>query len=256
MANKRYIFSLVGVNIEKTEEKYGISNTTATGNDSVAPENTTKIDDLDNIKQTPDIISFLDESKRLRKCTVSMIDHKGICLKGTCKYKCFWDKNYLPTNISPLACPIRYISNRGIKTYPSEISKDTYRISEQITRQRTRELVERKDPRITIERNNYYETDGIFCSFNCMFAFIEDPENKSNPLYRNSRMLALEMYKDIYGDSVDEIMLAPHWRNLSEFGGTMTIEKFRDTFNKVEYVDQGMINCVSIGRLYEARIKF
>jgi hypothetical protein len=257
--NKRYVFSLLGVNINKVDQKYGIAPSISLTEDEF-PTNTTKIDDLDIIKRTPEIISFLDESKRLRKCTISMVDYntnKDIA-EGSVKrkYKCFWDRDYIPDTIRPIGCPIKYIPNRATKTYHSEISKEKYTISENITRGKTKILEKKKDPRISIEKKDYYLTDGIFCSFNCCMAFIQDPENKRNPLYRHSESLLLQMYSDLNPDEeVVEINPAASWRTLIEFGGHLTIEKLRESFNKVSYVDHGII-CVPIGKLYEDQLKF
>lgn len=258
MANKRkrtrrYVFSLVGVNIEKVDQKYGIGSSTFTDEDPV-PENTTKIVDLDIAKRTPEVVSFLDESKRLRDCTVSMIDFNFGKDVKKCGYKCFWDRNVIPDSIQVIGCPIKYVASRAIKTYHSEISKDKYSISECITEKRYEEIKNRKDKRLTLETNSYYETDGVFCSFNCVMAFIE--ANKFNPLYKSSETLALKMYEDLHGERVDEILPAPHWRTLKEHGGHLTIEQYRETFNKVEYVNHGIITYASLGRLFEDKLKF
>lgn len=256
---KRYVFSLLGVNINKVDQKYGIAHVPSLAEDDF-PTNTTKIDDLDIIKRTPEIVSFLDESKRLRKCTVSMVDFhtEKEFSEGTSKrkYKCFWDRDYIPSTVRPIGCPIKYVPNRATKSYHSEISKERYTITENVTKQKTKTLEQKKDPRFTVEKQDYYQTDGIFCSFNCCMAYIQAPENKHNPLYRHSESLLLKMYSDLNPEEdMVEIVPAPNWRTLIEFGGHLTIEKFRESFNKVNYVDHGII-CVSIGKLYEDQLKF
>lgn len=253
--SNRYVFSLVGVNIEKVDQKYGISTTTMIMTEDDIPENTTKIDDLDIAKRTPEIVSFLDESKRIRKCTVSMIDFKtGNTVGSQPRYKCYWDRNFIPNEYRPLGCPVKFVASKAIKSYHSEITKDRYTISERVTDLRKNDLNKRKDKRIALETNSYYETDGVFCSFNCMMAYID--EHKSDPLYRHSESLALKMYKDLHMEEINDILPAPHWRELREHGGIMTIDEFRGSFNKVEHVDHGLITCVSLGRLFEDRLKF
>jgi hypothetical protein len=256
----KYIFSLIGVNIEKIDQKYGIGISSNFTENNNIPKNSTKITDLDTIKKTPDIVSFLDESKRIHKCSISMIDYSSNEEISTKKYKCFWDKNFMPDGVQPIGCPIKYVASRAIKTYYSEISKDKYTISEQITDKRYNDLENRDDKRITLDKKDYYETDGIFCSFNCCMAYIDAPENKHNPLYRYSETLLLKMYNKLVSSdtkyNVPEILPAPHWRLLEEFGGHLTIEQFRETFNKVEYKDHGLITCKSIGKIYEDNIKF
>ncbi len=259
MSKKRYVFCLYGVNIERVDQKYGISPGVNQVDEEIIPTNTTKIDDLDIVKKTPEIVSFLDESKRLRKCFVSMINFqtgKEISNHNNkIRYKCFWDRNTLPDNIQPIGCPIKYVASRAVKSYQSEISKEKYTISEAITEKRQKELVNKKDKRFLMEKKAYYETDGIFCSFNCCMAYINDVENKHNPMYNNSETLLIKMYNELNSENVEEIIPAPHWRMLCEFGGTLTIEQYRETFNKIAYIDHGII-CVSIGRLFEDNLKF
>lgn len=254
--SKRYNFSLKGVNIDKIDQKYGITSTAVSCDDTI-PENTTKITDLEVIKKIPEVISFLDESKKIRKCTVSMIDFRSgsefFRKANKPSYNCFWDKNALPENCSPIGCPIKYIASRATKSYISEISKERYSITEPITEKRRKELGKRGDKRISIEKKDYYETDGIFCSFNCCLAFIQDPENKHNPLYRHSETLLLKMYMDFNGENPTSIIPAPSWRTLICFGGTLTIEKYRESFNKIQYISHGMY---SSGYLFEDKLKF
>ncbi len=258
----RYVFYLTGVNIEKVDHKYGIGSLKPLQDDGSVPENTTRIDDLDIIKKTPEVVSFLDESKKLRKCTVSMIDFRTDKeIEDGVAYKCFWDKNYIPENVQPIGCPIKYIANRVVKSYSSEISKEQYTITEPVTEKRSKQIISRNDKRLSINRMNYYETDGVFCSFNCCIAYINDPENKRSPMYRHSEALLLQMYNTFVDKNepihtTQEIMPAPHWRMLIEFGGTLSLEEFRDSFNKILYTDHGVISCRSMGRLYEDQIKF
>lgn len=251
---KRYIFSLFGVNINKVDQKYNIMSSV---DDEIIPVNTTKIDDLDISKKTPEILSFLDESKQLRKCAISMIDFQSDKKLDDMKtrYKCFWDRNYIPDNVRPIGCPIKYIPSKATKTYISEISKEKYSIRENVTKNKAIELEMKNDSRIKIDEENYYQTDGVFCSFNCCMAYIHSPENKNNPIYRYSEALLLKMYNSLNVDSAVEILPAPHWRTLVEFGGYLTIDQFRQSFNRVSYFDHGII-CVSIGRLFEDKIKF
>lgn len=248
---KKYVFILNGINIERVNQKYGIYS--LPNQDDVIPTNTTKINDLE-LSKKENIVSFLDESKKTRRCHVSMInfDNEKNLDEYHCehKYKCFWDKNYIPKDIKPIGCPIKYIPNKAIKTYNSEISKEKYTINENVTKNKSLAIAE--DPKITVEKRDYYYTDGIFCSFNCCMAYIQD--NKTNSFYKLSESLLLKIYNDINGDD-EEIIQAPHWRTLIEFGGHLTIEQFRESFNRVKYNDHG-IYFISIGNLFEDEIKF
>lgn len=243
----KYLFVLSGVNIEKTERKYGIESSNISMEDD-APQYTTAIDSLNIIKKAPETISFANESKQLCRCYLSTIDFDDFK-----KYHCYWDKHPLPIKIQPIGCPIRYIPNKVVKTYYSEISKDHYTIVENITKNKKKEIVTKGPSVFAMEDAGYYETDGIFCSFNCCLAWIL--ENAQNPLYRLSEQLLLKMYTEYTGtDTEFSIIPAGHWRLLEEYGGNQDIEKFRENFNKIHYTDKGTLSCQSIGRLYEDRM--
>lgn len=285
--NRRFLFSLTGIDIQKIDEKYGIEpvktqlidnplevyrerfNESQTGH-------ITKIDDLEVVKRSPDIFSFLNEAKTLVKCTVSMIDFqsgKVVGKKGNFPYSCFWDRNPIPSGTTPIGCPIRYVPSKVRKSYHSEISKELYSILEGVTPKKEvvllgtevskrggASLLKKGNISLSTQNNNYYETDGIFCSFNCCMAYILSVEIHTNPLYRFSENLLMKMYNDFYDnndrDSTPlEIIPAPHWRLLKEYGGTLTIGEFRETFNRICYVDHGLIFSGS-GVLFEDQIKF
>ena len=87
------------------------------------------------------------------------------------------------------------------------------------------------------------------------FALILD--NNNNSMYNMSKMLLLKIYNDIYPDINPFIEYAPHWRKLIVYGGDLTIEKFRNSFNKIEYKNHGTINprFKSLGVLFEEKLK-
>lgn len=250
-----YIFSLIGVNIEEIDKQFGIGFKDTLFTTTNIPKNSTNIDDLET-KHTPDVISFLDEAKKKRTCYVSIIDFQTKKqLSNTRQYKCFWDRNYIPDFIQPIGCPVKFVPNKATRCYHSELSKDQYVISEEITNKKAHQLSLRNNSEFTIEHNSYYETDGIFCSFNCLMAYIKADENCRNPLYNRSESLAMQMYIELNDEKPDEILPAPHWRQLEEHGGHLTIEQFRASFNKIEYVNHGVISQKSLGMIYEDKIR-
>jgi hypothetical protein len=105
-------------------------------------------------------------------------------------------------------------------------------------------------PTTTIIPKNYYLTDGVFCSFNCTAAYIND--NKHNRLYNESHILLNRIYNKITsgtaagelrrGIELKAVFPAPHWRTLKEYGGHLTIKQFRDSFGKLEYEMHGTTN--------------
>lgn len=239
----KYIFTLTNIVPEKIHHKYKLSfdtNLAIQGD----PSNTTKISDLLD-KQIPTTLSFLDESKHLHKCTLSTTLPSIVG-----KYNCFWDRN--PFDTQPIGCPINYIPKKAIKTYFSEISKDVYTIKENITRDRSDMI----SSDIIVNNTDTYETDCVFCSWNCLASFIE--ENKHLSTYNKSPILMYKMYRDIMGQEPPEkIIPAPNWRCLKEYGGFKSIKEFRDGFNKLSYDYHGIVKNISspISYLYEENVR-
>ena len=264
---KKYIFTLVNINTEKIDQKYGISIVSNIYiNDKPPDENITKITELAEMSNvtSSNVISFLDETKRLYQCHISMIDFNTRKETDFLKYNCYWCRH--PFESKPIGCPIRYISNKGVKKYYSEVSKDNYTIKENITYNKRNILNENdlsisnnsNNSIINVEQKEFYETDGIFCSFNCCKAYIKD--NKHNTLYEHSEFLLSKLYFDMIGSKNIFINPAPHWRLLTEYGGKLSINQFRDNFNKNKYEYHGILKdndiFKPIANLYEEKINF
>lgn len=252
MAKKKavkYSFTIRNINLTQVDERYGFGARTDIG-DTVLPTNATRLSELDIEKGTPEVISFFDEAKRLFTCNVSMIDHTAKMDVSILRHECFWCR--YPFETRGIGCPIRYVPDQAVKSYYSEISKDIYTIKENITTDRKTRI---NDPRLRVKEADYYETDGVFCSFNCCQAWITD--NRSNKMYGNSQTLLQKMYGDMTGDRTAVILPAPHWRLRKESGGHLNIHSYREGFNKVEYRAQGtFFRFRPIGHAFEACLRF
>jgi len=82
--------------------------------------------------------------------------------------------------------------------------------------------------------NNKFNLIGCFCSFNCAKSYNIDL-NDNKYLKRNN--LLNYLYYKSYNEE-KEIIPAPNWKILKDFGGTITIEQFRDDFliNSTEFI--------------------
>lgn len=250
---KKYIFQLKNINIENIEKKYGIN--ASFENSSQLPLYVTKLTDLSiSDKVNNDSFSFFDESKKIHKCNISMIDFNSKRSVQLLRYNCFWDRHAFDT--IPLGIPIRYVSCQAVKQYYSQISKDVYTIKENITHS-IAENNNSIDDKININNKSFYETYGVVCSWNCMAAFIN--ENKHQHMFKHSKSLMLKLYNETMGTNIDTIELAPHWTQLIEYGGNKSIIEFRNGFNNIEYNNHGYIKNFpefkSIKLLYEETIK-
>lgn len=88
------------------------------------------------------------------------------------------------------------------------------------------------------DKENTYTCDGLFCSFNCIMAYIHTFSEGMK--YKDSPMLVGQMYRSLFGKDIrlDKIIDAPSWKHLREYGGKMTIEEFRSTFNKLKFIER------------------
>jgi hypothetical protein len=325
----KYTFTLKNINVNNINTKYNIFTDIINVDNSniINSINTNTVTDIKNIK-SDNSISFLDESKKMVTCKLTMIDLNSSHDVNLLRYNCFWCRH--PFESKPIGCPLKYIPNQVVKTYYSHISKDVYSIKENVTLKKlkdfkhqlngtneemmvdctnnavinatmnntnnttmnntklpdksldkTSDKTERKgskkkqssiqstsaatetkksptDTKITVSEGDIYETDGIFCSFNCCKSFIDD--NTHNFMYSNSNYLLLKMYNKILGTQNNVIFPAPHWRILEQYGGNVNIIKFRESFNVIEYEYHGTMRqsqkFISVETLYEENIKF
>jgi len=238
MTTKHFYFT-ISLNIENTIKKYINKNT--------EPKQTC-IYDLENVTKKLDNLTFMDETKKIKSCNVSFIDFRTQKETKYLNYKCFWCRNKF-NNIG-IGCPTNYRSAYTTKQYKSCISKNIYTINENLT---DTKLLNIKDEKCS---NNIYETDGIFCSFNCCLAYIKD--NKHNYKYDKSEYLLYKMYNEFNNNNKLEITPAGDWKLLKEYGGTLNIEKYRENFNNIEYLYNGQVKdilIIPIISLYEENIK-
>lgn len=101
---------------------------------------------------------------------------------------------------------------------------------------------------------DYFDTEGIVCSFNCIITCIED---SPSPIYKKTLSLISMMYKMIFGVyPIQKIIKAPSWRMREEYGGPLSDEEFEGVLQTVKFTDtqqcqkiQRMIN--PVGRIFE-----
>lgn len=81
--------------------------------------------------------------------------------------------------------------------------------------------------------DNVFITTGVFCSFPCMNKFLKRRRGKSK--YKNSSTLMTYIYFNMTG-KLDQIPYAGSWKLLKKFGGHLSIDKFRESFDKLEFI--------------------
>lgn len=229
--HKKRTFMLKNVDIHVTNSKYGLVIISNIGKEADDSSKTTKIADI----FTTDVetsVSFLDENKKNYKCAISMMDWTNKKnLPDKTSIKCFWCKSSFHTK--PIGCPVTFCNSMIEKSYVSHITKDKYFMKENISTKKLESAMETDGIDIEPIKKDYYLTDGCFCSFNCVLAFIKD--NQNNMFYKDSQSLLYSLYYQMIGKKAGKLLPAPHWRLLKDFGGHLDIDEYRRTFNVIEY---------------------
>jgi hypothetical protein len=225
-------FTLNNIDIALIDKKYDLeicSNISSELTD--IPMQSTHIDEL-TLPKRPVFMSFLEDSK---KYNITMLDSLTTHVIQT--GHCFWCRHAFST--IPIGCPLKYVPSKILKNCRSEITKEQYTICQHISAD-NRQSQDVKTPEkgaMRVQYKEYYETDGIFCSFNCCMAFIE--HNYYDPRYKYSKYLLSKMYVDIFGSLEHAITPSPSWRLLKNYGGYMDIEEFRASFGNHIFIDKG-----------------
>lgn len=234
-------------------------------------ENTTKINtvnpknDLRSITTKLENLGFSDKFKEpfetivrgnVKSNIYSTFNNKKDLVKNCQHYKCWYDRHPLIPGTLPLSLPIKYypsyvessiIHNSLINTVPKlnvTINTDTAVASikdkEKVFYDKVNlssvdkeKYLENEEECKKLADNDYFEGEGVFCSFNCMFAYLF--ENYCIK-YKNSGMLLNKLYKSIFGHyPKQKIIPSPSWKLLQEYGGDWSIEEYRKNFQVVDY---------------------
>ena len=99
--------------------------------------------------------------------------------------------------------------------------------------------------------NNIFYTIGDFCSLECCsrYAF----ENYNNKIYEI--MPVINMYNNIKYNKTDKINMAPNKLVLKIFGGNLSINEYRKSFNSIYYITSPLIIPVT-NNIYNYEFKY
>jgi hypothetical protein len=249
--SKKYSFKL-DIDPKKVRKRFNIPLGSPDTSKDI-PDNTTNLEDLAVNSGFPEVMSFLDEAKKIHNCSVCVVDFSSKKSTIESDSECWWCLH--PFTSFAIGCPISYSPNRYIKEYHSDISRDKYRIKENVTDRRHGMT---NDDRICNDDSEYYQTDGFFCSFNCTASYIDN--HKHDTMYRLSESLLIKMYFSLMNTRIKNIGRAPDQRMLKKRGGPWNIEEFRSKFNKAECEYHGTVKSSNlfspIATLYEEKLKF
>jgi len=100
-----------------------------------------------------------------------------------------------------------------------------------------------------------YSTEGVFCSFNCVKAYIDERE-RVDVIYKNSHTLLAHMVCDMRGIMQPvTIDPAPDKRLLADYGGYMTDDQYRNCFDRMLYIEKGIIKMFPTTTIFQEEEK-
>lgn len=125
---------------------------------------------------------------------------------------------------TPFGFPLRYVPSFFTTTFKSD--KEDAQPSVYRTDIHRKEDLEKRqeDVKQDVYKRDYYETEGIFCSFPCMIAYGATRPGKLE--YNGWRGLVRRLYKSLYGKEL-AWRCAPDVRLLKKFGGHLSIDDYR-----------------------------
>jgi hypothetical protein len=147
----------------------------------------------------------------------------------------------------PLGIPIDFHPSYYVsKNDPTKIKRLT-------TRERD---ILSEDPENNIVTMDYFDTEGIVCSFNCIISCIED---SPSPVYKKTPYLITMMYKMIFGKYPDQkICKSPSWKLRDEYGGPLSDDEFERSLQTIQFTDTHQCRMVQmvtnpVSRIFELR---
>jgi hypothetical protein len=149
------------------------------------------------------------------------------------KSKCWWCRHDFDT--LPIGRPLRYVPDQMQTHYQSELTKERFMVQQYVPFDLDGKVADPIGSTTHKLLGGYYETDGVYCSFNCCMAAIN--ELPDAPAASVSRDLLMRMFFETHGQA-EEITPSPHWRLLEDFGGFMSIDQFRKSLDNYRFIDK------------------
>ena len=187
-------------------------------------KSTTKITKLAKITRfvdddTKKTIQHLYVTPNISGATSSKTNHH---INPQRKYRCMWCTLELLDGVNPIGCPIDTITK--------------YTNCKNSDQQESLEFI----------------TFGIFCSFNCARAYSDDKCHDYK--FRNSARLLALMYRQLNkgcdGGPIT-IKPAPSISLMQSYGGDMTDDQYRSSFDKFVYEEKGILKQFPVTIVFE-----
>lgn len=179
------------------------------------------------------ILFFFDTKKEKVKLWPVMVDsNKESVLPLYTKYPC---RNcHHSFDGHPIGCPIHYHPHTQMHTLSNVHTSHKVQIRDQIV-----SFLEKNN--LTVETNDFFETEKSFCSFPCVKSYILECLSNNSKAYRYQKSLSYLtlLYKKLYDVNILslDIPIAPPIDILDTYGGHLTINEYRETFGVLKYTD-------------------
>jgi len=170
-------------------------------------------------KKSKRSLMFLDPHKSTVKLWGNMIDvAQGGALPRYTTKPCWWCRSTF--NSHPIGCPIRYNPEKSSGS------------------ERDRILKRFREANLPLDcGTDFFETEGVFCTFPCVKAYILDQLSRTkSPKYKRALTLLTLLYLKLMGQ-ITIIPTAGTWKVLTEWGGHLTPKEFRATTGLLEYIE-------------------
>ena len=245
-----FVFSLTDIDVVKIDKDFNMESIKEFGYDTTGKNN----------------ISFVSEGTSLEKLGISSLRREPITtfISKEIKIQSYLSQIDIVTNtiipeITNIPC---YGCRRKFSTHPLGIPLDfhpSYYVSKNDATKikrltpKEREKLE-EDPENKIMILDYFDTEGIVCSFNCIVSCIED---YPSPMYKKTPYLISMMYKMIFNKYPDQrIIKAPSWKMREEYGGPLSDEEFEKSLQTIKFTDTHQYKKVQrlmnpVGRIFE-----
>lgn len=217
----QYIFKLTEIDVIKILEKYYEFKVTDEDSGIVLPslmEDESECKELNVtslLHETSDrYITWLDPLHSEVKMWIHMKDFTTGSLPITTDKPCWWCRESFQTH--PIGAPLKY--------HPHVKEGKIYDVCK----------CNLDKLNFNSETNDFFETEGIFCSFPCVKAWISE-KAKTDVKYRHSGELLTQLYYKLYG-KIEILPKAPSWKLINKWGGHLTINEFRNTYCTLHYI--------------------
>lgn len=205
--------------------------------------------------KTEPTLTFIQKDKfKLYNYNIMLDTQSEKFLNNESKIPCYYCRRKF--DFVTLGIPIKYYpsiyiivdNNSQTSKYSFNYKENTIRLNKS-EKERILNMIKKNKDIISehkehkIITRNFFETDGIFCSFNCMVSYIE--ENSYNPLYQNSYSLIYLMYKQIFGEYPSQSFIrSPSWKLRKEYGGPLDDDDYNKYIQSIPIVESKLINTI------------